>query len=389
MKTNLHLVAGEPILNTDGENYHHGYDQLAKENITTESTDVYSIAHPFGADETTQHAWIRGFYEAPKEAGLTVSVEFTAEMFFIRELDEVALGAASSVVWDMDNCLCAANESAKHTGLKVQPWDLQTTPQLNDRSGPTPSSLSKMAEAQNLMPNIKRWSKLNAPNAAWAAAAASVAVDVDAGSGSGSGGGAFEARFKSLEEENAKLRREMGEIATAVKGIGTNMITGFQQRIQGQQQGMAALLARTQGTDASVAMIGHAVAGIPGAPFEMPAPTAAAVTGYGGGGRMIADAAGADAAMNGAPNEVAEAVTETALVAATPQIDPHLGDAHYRHADSRLVGAPYPPAEAAAPATATTTTHIGAPMCRSTVADWVMVNCQLARRPRSKRGSNG
>ena len=111
----------------------------------------------------------------------------------------------------MDNCLCAANESAKHTGLKVQPWDLQTTPQLNDRSGPTPSALSKMVESNNLMPNIKRWSKQNAPNAAWAAAAASMTVDMDADTGSGSGGGAVEARFKALEEENVKLRREMGE----------------------------------------------------------------------------------------------------------------------------------------------------------------------------------
>ena len=34
MKTKLHLVAGESIANTDGENHHHGYDQLAKENIT-------------------------------------------------------------------------------------------------------------------------------------------------------------------------------------------------------------------------------------------------------------------------------------------------------------------------------------------------------------------
>ena len=40
VKTKLHLVAGESILNTDGENHHHGYDQLAKGNITTESTDV-------------------------------------------------------------------------------------------------------------------------------------------------------------------------------------------------------------------------------------------------------------------------------------------------------------------------------------------------------------
>ena len=42
MKTKPHLVAGESILNTDGENHRHGYDQLAKGNITTESTDVYS-----------------------------------------------------------------------------------------------------------------------------------------------------------------------------------------------------------------------------------------------------------------------------------------------------------------------------------------------------------
>ena len=121
--------------------------------------------HPFGGDEAAKHAWIRGFYEAAKASGLIVSVEFTAEAFFIRELDAVAPGAASSVVWDIDNCLCVANESAKHTGLKVQPCFLQTTPQLNDRSGPTPSSLSKMVEAQNLiMPNTKRRSKPNAPN---------------------------------------------------------------------------------------------------------------------------------------------------------------------------------------------------------------------------------
>ena len=38
VKTKLHLAAGESILNTDGENHHHGYDQLAKDNITTDST---------------------------------------------------------------------------------------------------------------------------------------------------------------------------------------------------------------------------------------------------------------------------------------------------------------------------------------------------------------
>ena len=58
----------------------------------------------------------------------------------------------------------------------------------------------------------------------------------------------------------------------------------------------AALLARIQGTDASVAMIGHAVAGLPGTSFVMPDPTAAAVTGYGGSGGAIANGAGADAA---------------------------------------------------------------------------------------------
>ena len=53
-KTKIHLLAGESILNTDGENHHFGYDQLAKANITTESTDVYSVAHPFGEHEADQ-----------------------------------------------------------------------------------------------------------------------------------------------------------------------------------------------------------------------------------------------------------------------------------------------------------------------------------------------
>ena len=176
-------------------------------------------------------------------AGLIVSVEFTAETFFTRELDAVAPGAASSVVWDIDNCLCVANESVKHTGLKVQSCFLQTTPQLNDRSGPTPSSLSKIIEAQNLMPNIKRWSKLNAPNEVRAAAAASMTADMDTDSGSGSGGGVMEARFKAIEEENGKLRREMGEIVTTVKDIGTtvkdmgaNMNSGFQRLCRGSSR---------------------------------------------------------------------------------------------------------------------------------------------------------
>ena len=253
-------------------------------------------------------------------------------------------------MWDMDNCLCAANGSAKHTGLKVQPCDLQTTPQVNDRSGPAPSALAKMIDSNNLMSNIKRWSKQNAPNAAWAAAAASMAVDtMDVDTGSGSGGGAIEARFKTLEEENVKLRKEMGSISTAVTEIGTNLKAGFQQLMQGQQQGMAALLARIQGTDASVSLVGHAVADIPGTAFVMPAPTAAAVMGYGGGGGMIAAAAGADAAEGGASNEVAEAVTETALTRVdTSPVDP------------RLVGAPYPPATTEAPRGAKE--PVGAPM---------------------------
>ena len=56
-----------------------------------------------------------------KESGLTVAVEFTAETFFIRELGVVAVGEATTGVWDMDNCLYAANDAVKHTGLKVQP----------------------------------------------------------------------------------------------------------------------------------------------------------------------------------------------------------------------------------------------------------------------------
>ena len=206
-----------------------------------------------------------------------------------------------------------------------------------------------MVESNNLVSNIKRWSKQNAPNAAWATAAASMAVDMDAAIGSGSGGGAVEARFKAIEEEQAKVRREMGKNATTVKDIGTNMNAGFQKAMQGQQQGMAALLARIQGTDASVSMIRHAVAGIPGTAFVMPAPTAAAVTGYGGGGGMIAAAAGADAAEGGAPNEVAEAVTETVLARVdTPPVDP------------RLVGAPYSSATTEAPSGAKE--PVGAPM---------------------------
>ena len=40
-----------------------------------------------------------------------------------------------------------------------------------------------MVESNNLMPNIKRWSKQNVPNAAWAAAAASMTVDTDTRAG--------------------------------------------------------------------------------------------------------------------------------------------------------------------------------------------------------------
>jgi len=36
---------------------------------------------------------------------------------------------------------------------------------------------------------------------------------MDADSGSGSGGGAIEARVKALEDENVKLRQEMGGVA--------------------------------------------------------------------------------------------------------------------------------------------------------------------------------
>ena len=336
IKTKAHLLAGESILNTDGENRHFGYDQLAVANITTESTDVYSVAHPFGCDEAAKHLWIRGFHEAAALEGQAVSVEYTSEEFFIREIDTVEVGAASSV-WDIDNCLCTANEYVKHTNLKVEPGLLQTTPRHNDRSGPTPASLTKLVEIHNLMPAIKQWSKLNAPNEVWAAAAASVGVDVDADSGSGRGGGAIEERFKALEDANAELRKEMGgvkstvhELATTVKDIGTNVNQGFAQIMQSlsaSQQGQAALLSRIQGTDASVAMIGHAVAGLPGTTFAMPEPSAAAVTGYGGAGGAIANVAAADAA-NGAPMAL-ETVSETALVTVAPTIDPRLAGAPF------------------------------------------------------------
>ena len=61
-------------------------------------------------------------------------------------------------------------------------------------------------------------------------------ADMDAGTGSGSGGGAIEARFKALEEENAKLRKEMGSVFTAVTEIGTNMNAGFRQLMQGSHR---------------------------------------------------------------------------------------------------------------------------------------------------------
>ena len=118
-------------------------------------------------------------------------------------------------------------------------------------------------------------------------------ADMDADTGSGSGGGTVEARFKTIGEEQAKVRREMGTISTAVTEINANVTAGFQQIMQGQQQtmqGMAALLVRTQGTDATVALIGNAVSSIPGTEFVMPTPTAAAVTGYGGGGGMMSAA---------------------------------------------------------------------------------------------------
>ena len=117
--------------------------------------------------------------------------------------------------------------------------------------------------------------------------------------------------------------------------------------MQANQQGQAALLSRIQGTNASVAMIGHAVAGLPGTSFVMPEPTAVAVTGHGGSGGAIANGAGADA-VNEAPDEVAAAVSETALVAVAPLVDP------------RLAGAPFQATTAAAPGGAEA--YIGAPM---------------------------
>ena len=94
---------------------------------------------------------------------------------------------------------------------------------------------------------------------------------------------------------------------------------------------MAALLTRIQGTDASVSLTGNAVSSIPGTEFVMPAPTAAAVTGYGGSGGAIAAAAVAGTSAGGAADEASMAVASTVLV------------------DPRMVGAPYPPPPPRAP----------------------------------------
>ena len=167
---------------------------------------------------------------------------------------------------------------------------------------------------------------------------------MDADSGSGSGGGGIETRFRALEDENAKLRQEMGGVASTVKDL-VATVKDIGANVQSNQQGQAAPLSRIQGTDASVAMIGHAVAGLPGTTFAMPEPTAAAVTGYGGAGGAIASAATANT-VNGAPMAL-ETVSETALVTVAPTIDP------------RLAGAPF--------STTTTTTEggvgQGAPAC--------------------------
>ena len=100
--------------------------------------------------------------------------------------------------------------------------------------------------------------------------------------------------------------------------------------MQGQQQEMAALLARIQGTDASVTLIGHAVSNIPGTAFAMPAPTAA-VAGYGGGGGAIAAATETSAAMAVAAGAGNATMAETELV------------------DPRMIGAPYLPYSPTAP----------------------------------------
>ena len=58
-------------------------------------------------------------------------------------------------------------------------------------------------------------------------------ADMDADTGSGSGGGTVEARFKTIGEEQAKVRREMGTISTAVTEINANVTAGVQQLFQG------------------------------------------------------------------------------------------------------------------------------------------------------------
>ena len=60
----------------------------------------------------------------------------------------------------------------------------------------------------------------------------------------------------------------------------------------------------------------------------MPEPSAAAVTGYGGTGGLIANGAEADA-TNGTPNVAAETVSETALATIAPAVDPRLAGAPF------------------------------------------------------------
>ena len=132
VKTKLHLLAGKSIVNTDEENHYHGYDQLARENITTESTDVYSIAHPFGVDantpgfaDSTMRRWpfLARRHRSSSRLGTSASESWMPSLSAKRLL---VYGTWGSMTGE-------ANEAAKHTGLAVNPWDLETKPHANDQ----------------------------------------------------------------------------------------------------------------------------------------------------------------------------------------------------------------------------------------------------------------
>ena len=161
-------------------------------------------------------------------------------------------------------------------------------------------------------------------------------------------------------------------VPTAVTEINANVTAGFQQPMHGQQQtmhAMPALLVRIQGTGASVARIGNAVSSIPGTEFVMPAPTAAAVTGYGGSG--------------GTMQPQLEQAQQTLELPTMLQW--WLRRRHWLNLGWLERRTRWPP-----PRPRVVRKNPWAHRWpRSTATAWAMANCQLARRLRLRRGSNG